>query len=87
METAARDANQELDKLKSLILNHAVVFGVPQPIEDRVADETATRTRRLSEGDIAIDHVALTTPSQGDHQKAYSLLSVPLEHKKRNKPK
>ena len=88
--TAARDAKQKLDKLKSSILNHAVVFGAPQPIEDRVANETGlgalagavTRKRRLSEGDIAIDNVALTTPSRGDRQQASSPLSVPHEHKK-----
>jgi hypothetical protein len=56
---------------QSSILNHTVVFGAHQPIEDRVANETglgaiavvATRKRHLSEGDIAIDNATLTTPS------------------------
>jgi hypothetical protein len=88
--TAAHDAKQKLDKLKSSILNHAVVFGAPPPTEDGVANETgqgalavvATRKCRLSDGDIAIDNVALTTPSRGDRQQASSPLSVPHEHKK-----
>jgi hypothetical protein len=87
--TEARNAKQKLDKLKSLILNHpAVLFGPTQPIEERVANETGaeavalTRKRRFSEGDIAIDNVALTTPSRGDRQQASSPLSVPHEHKK-----
>jgi chromosome segregation ATPase len=89
--TAARDAEKKLDKLKSSILNHAVVFGAHPTASDANAGNSnqamipgiETKKRRLSDGAIMIDRAALQTPSRATtSQPVSSPLSVPHEHKK-----
>jgi hypothetical protein len=94
--TAARDAEKKFDKLKSLILNHAVVFGAPPMVSVRNASNSdqpllpvfGTKKRRWSDGAITIDCAALQTPSRvTTSQPVSGPCSVPHEQKKPKRAK
>jgi hypothetical protein len=93
--TAARDAEKKLDKLKSLILNHAAIFGAPIASEANTSSSDkdvipgmGTRKQRFSDGHIMVDHAALQMPSRAiTSQQVSSPLSVPHEHKKMKRAK